>query len=345
MDWIHTCYRFIYNLCYVTNIIPLSLNLFYSHGKLLLTGEYVVLDGALALAVPTKFGQSLIINTIDEPKIIWTSIDEKGKVWFESSFSIDEIASVSLKPRNDYSLRLLQILQAAKRLNPDFLSDNKGFEVTTELEFPIFWGLGTSSTLINNIANWTDVDAYKLLEQTFGGSGYDIACAKHSSAIIYQLNKNKMLRQHFDKLSVTTQDDKEGRNIEEVIFNPKFRDNLFFVHLNKKQDSRKGIAKYEANKKDSLASISKINSITNQIISCNSLDGFEKLITAHETIISKLINLKPIKEELFPDYKGAIKSLGAWGGDFILVTGTGRDMSYFEKKGYNTILNYQDMIL
>ena len=30
---------------------------FYSNGKLLITGEYVVLDGAKALALPTKFGQ------------------------------------------------------------------------------------------------------------------------------------------------------------------------------------------------------------------------------------------------------------------------------------------------
>ncbi len=150
---------------------------YYSHGKLLLTGEYVVLDGALALALPTKFGQYLNVNPVDEPKIIWKSLDEKGKVWFEDSLTIDEITSASSKPRNDVSNRLLQILQIAKQLNPDFLNDKKGFEVTTKLEFPNFWGLGTSSTLINNIAKWANVDAYRLLKLTFGGSGYDIACA------------------------------------------------------------------------------------------------------------------------------------------------------------------------
>ena len=31
---------------------------FYSNGKLLLTSEYVVLDGAIALAIPTRLGQS-----------------------------------------------------------------------------------------------------------------------------------------------------------------------------------------------------------------------------------------------------------------------------------------------
>ena len=316
---------------------------FYSHGKLLLTGEYVVLDGALALAVPTRFGQSLTINPIDETKLIWKSFDEKGKVWFEGSFTFDENSSSFVfdcaqtdKIRNDVSDRLLQILNTAKQLNPDFLSDNKGFEITTELEFPNFWGLGTSSTLINNIANWAKVDAYKLLKLTFGGSGYDIACAQHESAITYQLERP------FD---CAQGDTIKEREVNDVKFNPIFSDNLFFIHLNKKQDSRKGIAKYEANKRDIEASISEINSLTNQIIKCDSLNEFETLITSHETIISKLIKQQPIKNDLFPDYKGAIKSLGAWGGDFILVTGTLRDMGYFKNKGYDTILSFDEMVL
>ena len=37
---------------------------YYSNGKLLLTGEYVVLDGAEALAVPTRFGQNLTVKQV-----------------------------------------------------------------------------------------------------------------------------------------------------------------------------------------------------------------------------------------------------------------------------------------
>ena len=40
---------------------------FYAHGKLLITSEYLVLDGAEALALPTVYGQSLEVETIDEP--------------------------------------------------------------------------------------------------------------------------------------------------------------------------------------------------------------------------------------------------------------------------------------
>ncbi len=46
---------------------------FYSNGKLLLTGEYLVLDGAKALALPTKMGQNLQVVTHDKPTISWKS--------------------------------------------------------------------------------------------------------------------------------------------------------------------------------------------------------------------------------------------------------------------------------
>ena len=72
---------------------------------------------------------------------------------------------------------------------------------------------------------------------------------------------------------------------------------------------------------------------------------FEKLIVAHEDIISKTINIEPIKKRLFSDYKsGVIKSLGAWGGDFVLVTGNKSNMSYFSNKGYDEIIPYKDLV-
>jgi hypothetical protein len=58
-----------------------------------------------------------------------------------------------------------------------------------------------------------------------------------------------------------------------------------------------------------------------------------------------LIGQPPIKQRLFPDYNGAIKSLGAWGGDFILVSGTTHPEAYFNSKGYRTIFRYSDLIL
>jgi len=223
-------------------------------------------------------------------------------------------------------MRLANILNAAKTLNKDFLKSNIGFSVTTTLEFSRSWGLGTSSTLINNIALWANVDAYKLLEMTFGGSGYDIACAQNSSTLTYQLKGN-------------------DKQINLVDFNPEFKQELFFIHLNKKQDSREGISTYNLQKKEITNSISEISNITSKVLNCNSLKGFETLITEHEAIISDIIKVKPVKQSHFNDYNGAIKSLGAWGGDFILATGNLEEMNYFKKKGYKTILSFNDILL
>ena len=77
----------------------------------------------------------------------------------------------------------------------------------------------------------------------------------------------------------------------------------------------------------------------------NSLSEFRNLIEEHEQIISSIIQLRPVKERLFSDYDGAIKSLGAWGGDFVLATGNQNSIDYFTKKGYSTILSYSDMVL
>ncbi|WP_417197549.1 GYDIA family GHMP kinase [Bizionia sp.] len=297
---------------------------FYSNGKLLLTGEYVVLDGALSLALPTKYGQSLFVKPIEAHSILWKSKDEKGRIWFEDSFTISENRINGNNRNNPISERLIQILQETRTLNPKFL--NSGYIVESHLTFSRNWGLGSSSTLLNNIANWAQVNPYQLLDKTFGGSGYDIACAQHDTAITYQLqNKN--------------------RDVNPVQFNPTFKEHLYFVYLNQKQNSRDGIANYRQAAKSNSNAILEINTITNQMIVCETISEFNLLLNTHEEIISKLIQQPTVKARLFSDFPGALKSLGAWGGDFILVSSTENPEPYFKAKGYQTIIKYQDLIL
>ena len=61
--------------------------------------------------------------------------------------------------------------------------------------------------------------------------------------------------------------------------------------------------------------------------------------------MSNILELQTIKESLFPDFDGVIKSLGAWGGDFVLVIARENPTDYFKEKGFETIVSYQDMIL
>ena len=313
---------------------------FYSNGKLLLTGEYLVLDGAKSLAIPTKFGQDLVVEKIKETEIIWGSFTSNGECWFEAVFDLKKLRLISCTYNSDkegsgevIAETLLEILKEAKKLNSDFLETENGFVVKTNLTFPRNWGLGTSSTLINSIATWAKVDAFKLLWNSFKGSGYDIACAQNDLPIFYQIEKNFLTA-----LEMTPK-------IEKVEFNPVFKENLFFVHLNQKQDSKEGIAKFRESGNNFQEEIKRVSEISDAFLKAKSLKEFEDLIVEHEQIISSIIKLKTVKEKLFPDYFGAVKSLGAWGGDFVLVTGNDKTPAYFKNKGFETILTYSEMVL
>lgn len=303
---------------------------FYSHGKLLLTAEYLVLDGACALAIPTKKGQWLLIEENDSSQMLWKSFDEEGNCWFETILTLEGNTFKQTQDTTEESniaTTLIDILNVAKELNPNFLSSRKGYRIESRLEFHKEWGLGSSSTLINNIAQWAKVNAFTLLEKSFGGSGYDIACAQHDSPILYKRNEG-------------------NPTVKAANFDPSFKENIFFIYLNQKQDSKASIKHYQALPlKDFDNAEVAINEITSKILNCSTIDEFNTLLDLHEEIISKIIKTPTVKSTLFSDYPGSIKSLGGWGGDFILVTGNSSEMEYFKKKGYHTILPYAEMIL
>ena len=301
---------------------------FYSNGKLLITGEYLVLDGAKALALPTKFGQRLIVIEGANQEIKWTSFDSDGSVWYEDTFLFKDI-SIKDKVEKTTSIRntLIAILHEASDLNPDFMNQSEGYHITTELSFPRNWGLGTSSTLINNIAQWLQIDAFVLLKNSFGGSGYDIACAQNNSPILYHLENGNPI-------------------VERVAFDPIFSENLYFVYLDKKQSSKAAIASYYDNPKNDLAkAIAGNDKITQEVLNAKNLEAFAWAIEKHENELSAILKIETVKESLFSDFEGTVKSLGAWGGDFVLVIATENPTDYFKEKGFRTIISYKEMVL
>ena len=296
---------------------------YHSHGKLLISGEYLVLKGALALAVPCNRGQSLIYDSSKEKELLWESYDEKGSVWFKATFSIKDFDIIATD-QTDIAKRLRSVLKEVRKQNSTFILQ-KGGRVKTVLEFDRQWGLGTSSTLISNIAQWSNTNPYELLKQTFGGSGYDIACAQAKSPLLFS-NKNQTPK------------------AQSCEFNPSFKEQLFFVYLNQKKDSSEAVKRF-SNIKITEKQLELFSDLSLKMLKSNELKKFEKLIETHETQLGQILNIKPVKEVLFPDYRGSIKSLGAWGGDFILVTGNDNTISYFKNKGYKTVLKYSEMVI
>ena len=295
----------------------------YSNGKVLLTGEYVILDGALSLAAPTKFGQHLKFQENLSNLINWKSINFDGNIWFECLITSDTLKVKSTSSKK-ISNTLVEIINFIREYNPTFLK-KCGSDISTNLTFEKNLGLGSSSTLISNLSKISGVNPYTLNNKIFKGSGYDIACAESISPILYKLDNDQKI-------------------INEVSFKPSFNQHIYFVYLNKKQNSISEIKRYNRNKASN-SIINEISNITSEILVCNSLDRFNKLIEAHELIISKLISKKTIKEALFKDFDGYIKSLGAWGGDMIMVTSQIDPSKYFTEKGYSTIFKFKELLV
>lgn len=326
-----------------------------SNGKLLITGEYLVMKGALSLALPLRKGQSLSIKKNNSKILHWQANKPDG-VWFTADY---ELPSLNIIQTDDINLaqRLKGILVVAKQMSVDFLADNTGFDVNTALDFNPEFGFGSSSTLISNIAMWVNKDAgnriqdagckkqdagnrmqktgsriidpYLLLQNTFGGSGYDIACARSNNPILYQLINNDIC-------------------VTDVKFNPPEKDNLYFVYLGKKQNSSESITAFKKDGKFTSKNIDNISEITSELILTKDIAEFEKLLTEHEQIMSKVLKLPTVKSLHFGDYTGVVKSLGAWGGDFVLVTSNesgDKLRSYMLSKGFDTVFSYGSLVL
>ncbi|MBC2837801.1 GYDIA family GHMP kinase [Robiginitalea sp. SC105] len=302
---------------------------FFAHGKLLLSGEYAVLDGALALALPTRPGQHLRAETGSGAELHWTSLEADGSIWLEARFGPGEL-DAPLESRRFPAApkqRLLYLLQAAVRLHPGFRDRISGTRVETRLDFPKNWGLGTSSTLVANLAAWSGADPYELLALTFGGSGYDLACARAGGPIFYQKRNNGQPL------------------VEPVDFRPPFTDSLHLIYLNEKQDSREGIRRYLSLGKPSPAALEEVSDLSRALAAAADLPTFREILERHEALVSSWLGMPPVKHRLFPDYPGSIKSLGAWGGDFVLAAGQPGDAAYFREKGYATCLSLRELVL
>lgn len=316
---------------------------FHAHGKLLLTAEYFVLDGALALALPVKLGQSLDLRfTSDDLRlggteaIHWRSLDEKGECWFEAKFGIENF-DVLETTNSAIAERLQKILQEARSMNSDFVPiTNLQSQITSHLQFPRLWGLGTSSTLIYLVSQWAEIDPFELSARTFGGSGYDIACAGAEWPILYRLENGKP-------------------KVEPCHFFPPFHNSLYFIYLGQKQDSREGIRQYRQRfTNDDLRMtmlpelVDKISELTKQFLVASTLEEFDELIRQHEMLVAETIGLPRAKALFFDDFWGEVKSLGAWGGDFVLVT-SDRPMEetrhYFNEKGLEVFLPFEELVL
>lgn len=295
----------------------------FSPGKLMLTSEYVAVDGALVLAIPTKLGQELFYTENEDQKslIFWEAYHQ-NRLWLKATIDYKnwKILETNDSKASEFILKTLKNVQ---NISDTKLKSDTSYHIKTNLQFPSDFGLGSSSTLMNNLAEWANIDPFILNEISLGGSGYDVAVAKEKSAVLYSRFPERVYKT-FD-------------------FQPNFKDELIFIHLNQKQDSREGISHYRS-KPTSTELINDYSVLTKKIVNSQNLEEFSELMTIHEQKLSDFLETSTVKEKYFQDCPSFVKSLGAWGGDFVLTSKFGDYIKYFEGLGFTKIFSWKDLI-
>lgn len=300
-----------------------------ARGKLLITGEYFVLDGAKALACPCIYGQEMWIEKkpSEQAQLKWTGLDHQGEKWLDIRFNLPDL-SLSKASQKEHAEALSKILKYITNKQPLLFEKGHSYSVCNQLEFDRQFGLGSSSTLLYNTAKWAGLDPYDLSENSFGGSGYDIACAGAEQPILYQI-KNKIPQS------------------SPVGFKPTFHQHIYFLYLGKKQNSRDGIKRYKEMTKVSEEKINYISSLTDEMLKASDLKIFEEVMQAHESYIAENLKLPKVKDVYFKDLPCEVKSLGAWGGDFVMMTFKGPKEDLIketQKKGFTQLFSFDEII-
>ena len=275
----------------------------------MLAGEYAVLCGVEALALPVKAGQWQHVWEMPAKgvsKLVWQSKDVDGSVWLECRIDTD-IMHVSETSSREFSDTLLQLLRFIQEQKPELFL-HKNIRVETECEFNRSYGLGSSSTLVCNLAKWSGVDAHALQEAVFGGSGYDVAVGNLGRPLVYWLEHHQP-------------------NWSAWQFPPDFTREWYLAFPGEKQNSRESLSgvndKLERIKTD-VALLQQMNACIQAIKTPRSLPMLEAMLEMWQALLSQRLDLPRPYETLglSPSKGGICKYLGAWGGDVLLINQT-----------------------
>ncbi|WP_372775586.1 GYDIA family GHMP kinase [Mangrovibacterium sp.] len=295
-----------------------------AHGKLLLTGEYFVLCGAKSIALPLQYGQRMEVTEGKDNGILsWKAFMQEG-LWFSCELKLPDFEIVNSSDVEKAEI-LRDTFRTIQKMNPDFHPTNP-LEVNTYIDFNNQWGLGSSSTLIANLASWAKVDPFKLNELVFHGSGFDIACATAEGPIFYRRNQQP----------------------EPLDLDYPFLENLYFIYSGAKKSTRNEVRRFLNEGAVTRHQIEQMDQLSEAFAGAQKLNDFQRLIREHEQLVSSLLGSPTVKSQYFHDFNGDVKSLGAWGGDFYLIATPMNDrdvLSYFKEKGLRVVFPWRELVL
>ncbi|PLX14759.1 MAG: hypothetical protein C0599_18200 [Salinivirgaceae bacterium] len=289
----------------------------------MITGEYLALQGATTFAVPLIFGQELEIEEVSHSLVYWRTLF-KDKIIFHAIFETDQF-NVLETSDTEKSSWIKSVFLAIRDQKEDFLVDS-GAEATATIDLHMNYGWGSSSSFITNLCKWADVNPFWVNMKVGGGSGYDIACATVSQPILYHNESNLP-------------------KYKEVDYHPEFTQNMWFIFQENKMNTADAIRGFRSKRVNETV-ISRVSEISQEWIKADSIDKIMELMREHEKLLSECVNMDSIAKQ-YEDFNGEVKSLGAWGGDFMLAVSpmSGADViSYFENKGRPTMFNWLEIV-
>jgi len=297
---------------------------YQAHGKLLLTAEYFVLRGAKSIALPLQYGQRMEVSAGREDGILsWKAFMQEG-LWFSCEFKIPDFEIVNSSDADKAAI-LRDTFRTIQQMNPAFRPESS-LDVHTYIDFNNQWGLGSSSTLIANLAKWAKVDPFKLNETVFHGSGFDIACATAKGPIFYTRSQQP----------------------QPLELNYPFTDQLYFIYSGAKKSTRNEVKRFLNDGAVTPEQVERMNELSDAFATATTLDEFQHLIAEHEQMVSSLLGIPTVKSQYFSDFNGEVKSLGAWGGDFYLIATPMDDrdvLNYFKQKGLRVVFPWRELVL
>jgi mevalonate kinase len=297
-----------------------------ANGKLLLAGEYLVLVGAKALAFPLRFGQSMHIEPAGHNQLHWVS-NEQGMTWFSCDLDPTTLDIITASDHK-VALRLTDILLNAKKMNTEFLTGSIGLNIYVEANYPLKWGLGSSSTLVALIACWAEVDKYHLFRLTSLGSGYDIACTDRNSLLFYQRENG-------------------GINVDDAHPGKALLNNTCFAYLGKKQETAIELSAFLSEKNFTSFDVERISELSLRICKADDPSNLCSLVDEHEGILSRILKKEQIGNR-FPGFPGSVKSLGAWGGDFAMCVSEMKNQdikTWLTQTGFNDVFSFDELMV
>lgn len=292
----------------------------------MLTGEYLILEGAVGLAVPLQKGQSMKVVEGQGAELHWLTKDQHGNKWFECKMNLIDF---SIEKTNDEekAVFIQSLIKSAAQLNSDFLSQWKKYKVTCELEFDPAWGLGTSSTLITNLANWAELSPFELYFDTQEGSGYDVAAAMSDEPLLYQKSDDELSFETFE-------------------WNQELMDSILVFYQGHKQSSLEEVRAWKSNRKWKQSDVDQVSTISESLAECQRVDEAVKLLRQQLKMMEHILD-RTAYEGIYSDFKGVIKPLGAWGGDFGMALHTDVDYTrqYLKGKNIETIFTLGELAM